>query len=129
MKQLVIFAGLGPLLGAAATAIVVLPVLHLLEGYEINTIDLIWPLKILWVVYIVGIIPALMTGLVDWRLRHVRFRIVLTVIAGALCSVPALWMFVLFPIWKKLPIIIVVGGIPAGVCSWLASRWKPDALQ
>jgi hypothetical protein len=74
-------------------------------------------------IYVIGIIPALLTLVVDWLLRNVSWRPLYTGVAGYVLS----YTLLLPPLELKSSdtkglLLFGVGGLVAGaICSWLSS--------
>jgi hypothetical protein len=120
---MLVFALLGPPLGMAAGFFIILP---LLSGLDVHTIEPIGFLVLLPACYVLGLLPALLTGLVDALLADRGFgrgrRIAGTAAAGFLIGFlpilgAILWGFAHGPF---LLLFGIIGAVPAAFCSWLA---------
>ena len=118
VKRLLIFAMLGPLL-ALCIAFAAVP--YLAHSFRGNiTVPVAIQLAMIFIpyAYLLGIVPALITGAVD----HFVGRRLATIAVGAACAIPVLYSTT----WMKVPYMvmgaILLGGIPAAVCSWIAGR-------
>jgi hypothetical protein len=124
MRRILIFVSLGPLLGFVTAFWLMLPVMNLALGDDAN---LDWHIIVaLPAVYIVGAIPAGLTGLLDGALarRHVKFRPLWTCLFGFAASfLPFMTAIVMGYVQGIIFLLFgLVGAIPAFVCSLLAGR-------
>jgi hypothetical protein len=120
MKRLAVFALLGPALGlvpvmfVGALAFTVLPV-------------------VLFVAYVIGIVPALLACIVDWLLSSRlsrEVRLVLTAGAGAAFSLlPAFVGNNIAHTPREFLLLAVAGGFSAATCSWLSGQRKTRQID
>ena len=105
MKHLIIFPVLAPLL-------IVLMCGLLLE------VSWTWPAfwKGLKGAYFFGIVPSLAVGGLDWALWRIPFHWLVTAVVGGLIC-----MGLLFLGFFDLYVTLLVGAVPAAICSWLSS--------
>lgn len=110
MKRFLIFTALFPPL---ALAVFTAP-----DGFK-NLLD--W----LGTAYMVAIIPAWLTAGVDWTLsaRPTYLRVLGTAVAGAVMSGSvAFFMWGGFREFFPALMAVLVGAVPAAVCSWLSDK-------
>jgi hypothetical protein len=129
MRRFLIFAALFPPLAFAVTFWGMLQILNWALG-EHSTADY-HQLVLLPVAYVIVMVPALLTALVDDVLvrRNVRYRILWTALAG--------YMFIFAPLLTALltgsvhgPYLLllgIIGAVPAAICSWLSGSKSIDA--
>jgi hypothetical protein len=128
MKRILIFAVLGPLLGIVTGLFVLLPVIAVLAGepmvfdiHQIVTVPVLLP-----VVYMVGLIPALLVGSFDAILA--RWNIGQRVLWCALFGFAVSFL----PLVTSLsmgflhgPFVLtfgLLGAVPGAICSWIAGK-------
>jgi len=128
MNRMLIFAVLGPPLGIVTGLFVVLPVITVLAGeptvfdiHQVVTVPVLLP-----IVYMVGLVPALLVGLFDGILA--RWNI------GSRALWCALFGFAMsfLPLLASLsmgflhgPFVLMfglLGAVPGGMCSWIAGK-------
>lgn len=124
MRRFLIFALLFPPLAFVVTFWGMLQILNWALG-EKSTADY-HQLILLPVAYMVVLLPAMLTAVVDNALaiRNVRYRILWTTLAG--------YLFIFAPLLAALltgsihgPYLLlfgIIGAVPAAICSWLAGR-------
>jgi hypothetical protein len=122
VKRMLVFALLGPPLGMAAGFFIILP---MLSGFDFHTIEPIGFLVLMPASYVLGLLPALLTGLVDALLVDRGLgqgaRVAGTAAAGFLIGFlpilgAILWGFAQGPF---LLLFGIIGAVPAALCSWL----------
>jgi hypothetical protein len=125
MRRFLIFAALFPPLAF----VVMLQILNWALG-DNSTADY-HQLVLLPAAYVIVLLPAMLTALVDDALarRKVSYRILWTTLAG--------YMFIFVPLLAALLtgsihgayllLFGVIGAVPAAICSWLAGRKSVDA--
>ena len=122
MKRFLIFGILFPPLAFVVTFWVMLQILNWSLG-EPSTADF-HQLILLPMAYVLAIVPALLTALVDDRLaeRNVRYRLLWTALAGyVLIFAPLLTALSMgFVHGPYLLLFGIIGAVPAAICSWLA---------
>ncbi|MBR1300525.1 DUF5413 family protein [Bradyrhizobium sp. AUGA SZCCT0042] len=122
MKRFVIFAAVAPPLGFIVACWVMLQIANWVAGGP-STFDLAQVVMLL-TVYLVGLIPALLTAWFDHVLvkREMPYRIALTALFAYFVSyVPLVGAFRMGFIHEPSVVLLgVVGAVPAAVCSWLA---------
>ncbi len=132
MKRFLIFALLGPLLGALVMMLVVLPLAGWREGlgFKFDQGHLLLLVVAVPLGYVVGIVPALLVATLDWCLKGAAWRVAWSALAG---GVACLLIPLVFKMGQAGPFIMglgLVGAVPAAVCSWLSretTRDEPDS--
>jgi hypothetical protein len=128
MKRFLIFATLAPPLGFVIAFWVMLQIANWVTGNP-GTFDLTH-VAMLPTIYLVGLIPALLTAWFDHALANanVPYRIALTALFGyAISYLPIIGLFWMgFAHGAYMLLYGLVGAIPAAVCAWLATaRQQP----
>ena len=123
MKRAVLFVVLGPLLTVLVFALC-MPLDALVRGQTYRIADVLvwdtWKTLPLSYLIVLGIAPLL--GLVAWLLT--RLRTPLVALSGAVIGFAVLTVTVEPPFFDKILMaqFILIGAIPAALCSWLAGR-------
>ena len=129
MRRVLVFAALFPPLAFAVALWGMLQILNWALG-EKSTADY-HQLILLPAAYVIVLLPAMLTALVDDVLarRSIRYRILWTAFAG--------YMFIFAPLLVALlsgsvrcPYLLlfgIIGAVPAAICSWLAGRKGVEA--
>ena len=124
MKRFVIFAAVAPPLGFIVAFWMLLQIANWVAGGP-STFDLA-QVVMLPTVYLVGVIPALLTAWFDHVLakREMPYRIALTAVFGYFVSyVPLVGAFLMGFMHDPTVVLLgLVGAVPAAVCSWLATE-------
>lgn len=123
MRRFLIFALLFPPLTFVVAFWGMLQILNWALG-EKSTADY-HQLILLPVAYVVALLPAMLTALVDDVLasRSVRHRILWTTLAGYLFFAPLLVALLTGSIHGPYLLLFgMIGAVPATICSWLAGR-------
>lgn len=124
MKRFLIFAAIAPPLGFIIGFWVMLQIANWMAGGP-STFD-VRQVAMLPTIYLVGVIPALLTAWFDQvqAKREMRYRIVLTALFGYVVSyVPLVGAFTLrFMHEPSVMLLGLIGAVPAAVCSWLATE-------
>jgi len=125
MRRFIIFALAGPPLGVLVSIFIVIPLVALLDGtaFEPSSAQVETFLALVPFSYIVGIIPAVLTGLADWAVRDVRTPL------RILCVTAAGYVFGFLPFWWPLTgsakksdwAYGLVGAFAGATCSWLTA--------
>jgi hypothetical protein len=129
MTRFLIFAAIAPPLGFIIAFWVMLQIANWLAG-DPSTFDLAH-VVMLPMVYLVGLIPALLAAWFDHALakRTVSHRIALTALFGyAISYLPlgaAFWRG--FAHGPDVMLFGLIGAVPSAVCSWLATEWRAPA--
>lgn len=121
MRRFLVFAALFPLLAFIVAFWGMLQILNWALG-ENSTADY-HQLILLPVAYVIVLLPAMLTGLVDHALaqRKLRYRVLWTAFAG--------YLFIYLPLLVALltglhgPYLLlfgIIGAVPGAICSWLA---------
>jgi hypothetical protein len=121
MKRPVLFIFLGPLLGHAIASFIIFPTALAAEGAAWTPKHLLLALITLPYAYIFGLVPALISCVMDYFLKHKPSHTVWTVIFGITFSLPMLLVFAPFSTPNNFVVAACIGGIPAAVCSWLSN--------
>ena len=127
MKRFLVFAALFPPLAFIVAIWGVVQVMNRVLA-ESNTADY-HQLILLPVAYVVVLLPAMLTAVVDDVLarRNVPYRILWTALAGyGFIFAPllaALWMGLVHG--PYLLLFGIIGAVPGATCSWLAGGPKP----
>ena len=130
MKRALIFMLLGPVLGSLVISLIVFPTAAMLEGigFQLGPKNLILAVIGLPVAYVIGIIPAVVTCLIDWYLdvRDVRYRPVFCALVGFAVTYPFMRDSLVHPTPGSLWPLVggMIGVLPAAVCSWLSGKRK-----
>ena len=124
MTRFLIFAAMAPPLGFVVAFWVMLQIADWLAGgpssFDVDQI------MILPTIYLVGLIPALLSAWFDHVLatRQASYRIALTALFGyAISYLPlafASWMGV--ALGPEVLLLGLIGAVPSAVCSWLAAE-------
>lgn len=124
MRRFLIFGLLFPPLAFVVAFWGMLQILNWALG-EKSTVDY-HQLILLPVAYMVALLPAMLTAVVDNALaiRNVRYRILWTALAGYLfIFVPLLAALLTGSIHGYYLLLFgIIGAVPAAICSWLAGR-------
>lgn len=124
MKRFLIFAAVAPPLGFIFAFWMMLQIANWVAGGP-GTFDLA-QVMMLPTVYLVGVIPALLTAWFDHVLakREMPYRIALTAVFGYFVSyVPLVGAFLMgFMHDPSVVLLGLVGAVPAALCSWLATE-------
>jgi len=126
MKRLLTFALLGPPLGMLTGLFGILPVLNWALGGPQSLYDY-HQIVLLPLVYVIGLVPAVLTGVFDAVLarRHIQYRVVWCAVAGfAVSFIPIAGALSMGFIHGPLVLLFgLLGAVPGALCSWLAGRW------
>jgi hypothetical protein len=124
MRRFLMFAALFPLLAFVVALWGMLQILNWALG-ETSTADY-HQLILLPAAYVIALLPAMLTALVDDVLarRNVRYRILWTALSG--------YVVIFIPLSVALltgsihgPYVLlfgIIGAVPGAICSWLAVR-------
>jgi hypothetical protein len=104
MKRLLIFTVLAPPIALLLSA------LFLESPWTWQSFE-----KGIYGVYLFGIVPSFVVGMLDWALRRIPFRWPLTAFVGGTIT-----MGLAFLAYSSFSIPFVIGAIPAAICSWLS---------
>jgi hypothetical protein len=125
VRRFIIFALAGPPLGVFVAIFIVVPLVALLQGtkFEFNAAQVETFLALVPFSYIVGLIPAVLTGLADWAVRDVRTPL------RILCVTAAGYVFGFLPLWWPLTgsaktsdwAFGLAGAVAGAACSWLTA--------
>ena len=131
MKRVLIFPLLGPPLGMLVFIAERVAAEMLAIGEADWRIGLYFGVLLLFA-YLIGIIPALLTCIVDWQLdlRRVPYRIGLTALFASVASYPFLENILSHKYsagWSAT--MALTSMIPAAVCSWLSGDAKSRGTQ
>lgn len=120
--RLALFGLLGPLLGFVTGFWGLLQILTVAVG-DAATFD-VGQLVLLPMVYVVGIVPALITGAVDHGVRHLKYGPLVTCLAGYALGFMPIGAAVAMGFFRGPYVWIfgLVGAIPALLCSLIARR-------
>ena len=126
MRRFLVFALLGPLIGACVFAQLVAPLGGYLRAGELPNISnfIVGPIVAAPFGYLLGIIPSLAAAIIDWIFSRFSWGVVVTGVFGFLVSIAFIPPFQKiaeaypwFPLFTGL-----IGGVPAVVCSRLSRK-------
>ncbi|CAN7532579.1 DUF5413 family protein [Bradyrhizobium sp. LjRoot220] len=124
MKRFLIFAAIAPPLGFIIAFWIMLQIANWMVGGP-GTFDM-QQVAMLPTIYLVGLIPALLTAGFDHVLakREMSYRIALTALFGYFVSyAPLVGAFRLaFMHDPGVLLLGIVGAVPAALCSWLSTE-------
>jgi hypothetical protein len=110
MKRFLIF----PALGTPLAVLVGLCLTDNVRGISLWSVG-----QAIGALYVIGLIPSAVVGVFDAMLaaKHIPYRMAGTAVVGGVISFALLRLGFEFQ-----PLAILVGAIPAAVCSWLSGR-------
>jgi hypothetical protein len=125
MRRFVIFLALGPALIASLLMTVIFPLESMLHGrgfrfYWFTPADI-------GNIYFISTIPAFFISIVDIFAADRPYRIAVAALCGLIMSALFTWSGFAhsYPGWWRIMPAVLIGAIPAAVCSWLAGRLEP----
>jgi hypothetical protein len=133
MKRLMIFALIGPPVGAFALIFVVIPLQAILDDskIEVGLVQVQTFLALLPLSYVVGIIPAMLAALADGGARNLPMPL------RILCVTAAGYLVGFLPLWWPLRgggkssewVFGLVGAVAGAICSWLTASGRQRAAK